>query len=541
MASINLNNYKIDFDKVTSVNAIIAYDMIYITFKVLEYHWGDKQMILSVIHEQNKDKLTDSLRKNPGFSRLIFQFFNNTPIRIKLSAILQNPSILNNIMAFLNIVLVEFSVALSGSAKEQTISRAKFLLDQIASDYISAINPQIFGLKSLLSAVTKLNICTQSDEEKIVILEFPVGNSLPAKLLNQYLKNKGYKVSILMIALTRNDSKLQGITREKLLEDKLSKALNSGDIVLYVDEWISGSNFNNLCSLVSKIIDKLDVKFVPIGLLAHNAEKNPRWGTYTKEHDKYLHRLGLHGADYRIPFEPILKSGTMGYPFFWSEYDRISGYRKMQLYGSIYSSLIEAVEKIAKNRMLRQKAYNYVLKIANLPNVNCRFRRLCGPIWVRIIAVILKITKLLPGSIPFRAQKLLRPLIPIEMIFIEFIEKKFFLGYKVYLAKKQELEKLDHSSNTQPVENIETCLAEIADQITEVLGDKNAELCISVALLYERIEGVVDPVNRYHFKNHVPLVVNLEKESRILHEVVMDKLNLAMSNDLQPPGHGLSI
>ena len=75
-----------------------------------------------------------------------------------------------------------------------------------------------------------------------------------------------------------------------------------------------------------------------------------RFKSFESDHDALAHKVGVRGSEFRIDV-PEMKSllGLKGEPFFWSESDRINGYRKMQFLGSILSSLKQMIDHLASN------------------------------------------------------------------------------------------------------------------------------------------------------------------------------------------------
>ena len=88
---------------------------------------------------------------------------------------------------------------------------------------------------------------------RVILLEFPIGNSIPVRMLERKLAHAGHKPHTLRVSLSRNDSAGQGPTRFSLLSQAFTECcFRDGDVVLYCDEWCSGSNFKNLCKLAAK-------------------------------------------------------------------------------------------------------------------------------------------------------------------------------------------------------------------------------------------------------------------------------------------------
>jgi len=89
---------------------------------------------------------------------------------------------------------------------------------------------------------------------RILLVDLPVGNSLAVKLLKNLLASK-YSVEVIRISLSRNDASTKGITRRDLLERRLREArISNNDIVVYLDEWNTGVNFNKVAGMLRKLV-----------------------------------------------------------------------------------------------------------------------------------------------------------------------------------------------------------------------------------------------------------------------------------------------
>jgi len=89
---------------------------------------------------------------------------------------------------------------------------------------------------------------------RLVLLEVPIGNCLAVRTLEHLLRSRAYHER-LRIALTLNERQKCGATRTEVLKEKLSNyRLKADDVVVYIDEWNSGVNFDAICCDLDTIL-----------------------------------------------------------------------------------------------------------------------------------------------------------------------------------------------------------------------------------------------------------------------------------------------
>src|SRR5262249_2408398 len=117
----------------------------------------------------------------------------------------------------------------------------------LASAQIDDLCRLILDIESFLSGLAMV-------DSRSVLIEMPSGNSIAVKLLALLLEEKSH-VQIVRASLSRRHPKAVGITRRQLLEEQLREInLGPNDVVVYLDEWETGSNFNTICDFLRKIV-----------------------------------------------------------------------------------------------------------------------------------------------------------------------------------------------------------------------------------------------------------------------------------------------
>src|SRR5262249_45064542 len=83
-----------------------------------------------------------------------------------------------------------------------------------------------------------------------------------------------------------------------------------------------------------------------------------------RSHDDLLKKVGRTGEEFRRVFPPLPSRFPRGEGmyFFWSEHDRTAGYRKMQVLGSLLSSIDAAVTRVADDQEAFKQAWVVTLE-----------------------------------------------------------------------------------------------------------------------------------------------------------------------------------
>lgn len=325
---------------------------------------------------------------------------------------------------------------------------------------------------------------------RIILPELPVGNSIPCKLLEPLLKRAGYTVETTQVALSRNDAKSKGTSREDLLGERLTRVgLREHDLVLYLDEWFSGVNYARLCGCVERILTKHPgVHFLPAAMVKlRRAKAEPRYEQFVAEHTARASKLTGAPERLRVNVPPTPSQFVTDTEFFWSEHDRTSGYRKMQLLGAIYSSLDVGIEELHTHPDLLLDAKERCLTYLRDKGVE----------------------------------------VPVDVVrdtrtWIAFFED----GYAEYIKRRDEIASLEHMSNLGECETFESALEEVVSGIERLVKGTPAERCLTVAAFYtrRRCRPEIDPEDRYYFKTHAPIIDDVPPGVRRYHEHLMGHL-----------------
>jgi len=157
--------------------------------------------------------------------------------------------------------------------------------------FLTLSESQVNGLCRFLCEIETFLGTLTLGTARLFLIDLPVGNSLPMELLRTALAQTR-PVTVLRSALSRNDSKRAGITRRELLTELISaENLRPNDVVVFLDEWNTGSNFHNLSSLLQRTIPAGSF-FLPAAMLSGKActkaPLEPRYATFCKSHDSML-------------------------------------------------------------------------------------------------------------------------------------------------------------------------------------------------------------------------------------------------------------
>jgi hypothetical protein len=320
---------------------------------------------------------------------------------------------------------------------------------------------------------------------------------LASKMLALLLRDLDYVVEVARVSPSRNDRRSLGLTRAELLNEALDKSgIRGNDLVVYMDEWNTGANFNRIMECISQRVARVNnAFFLPVGLLSAAAPAAQRFGSFAKAHDRAVERVGSCGEKFRINV-PQLQSalGLKGDPFFWSESDRLNGYRKMQFMGSLLGSVKAMVENLSENGDALRAAHQLMLQAAaaegNTPNLE----------WL---------------ANSYRA-----------------FAECFRGGYADFQELWPTLVQLEHPSNSESPDPPQAALDEVMQLISDRIEGRKAKDCVLPAVLCIREWHLISPADRYFFPTHAPVVAELTDRTRALHDRVMEWLQREVKAEL---------
>lgn len=267
-------------------------------------------------------------RQHEGFMAIVRRVFEQYGSSLAESDVMGDPTTLSDLSSFVAHLLDEYPCALPSPAKEEAQRTIAELQPRMAMELIYSVLPQARRLAEVVWKVEDFARRKLPSGARIVVLEFPVGNSIPSKLLDRVLKKQGCNSTIVRVALSRNDSTHVGTTRAQLLETKFTGlALKKGDLIVLVDEWLSGSNFRNLTELLGRMQAVRVATFLPVATLTDRSASEERYASHVREHD------------------------------------RLAGYRKFKPVGSYVSSIDAVLKKLREDKEAMRRARAHFLAI----------------------------------------------------------------------------------------------------------------------------------------------------------------------------------
>ena len=401
---------------------------------------------------------------------------------------IDDPGLIYNESALLAVLL---QAAEECHSPEGTLSAIETTHELLLRQYLNLVSEQADALCKYLLQINRVFNRMSLGHSRVILTDLPVGNSLPVLLLD-YVLSAFAKTEIIRVALTRNDSRSLGITREQLLANEMNRlGLGKNDMVVHFDEWDSGANFNRICKIQKRILKRTGTFFFAAAVLTAHSQREERFRSFCDSHDETLAILGLNGADYRRvlpPLRTLLKAD--GY-FFWSENDRMAGYRKMQVHGSMFSTIDETIKLLHNNGDELHKALCIALAVA------------AG-------------LKDLPESI-------LKGLAALKALFEE--------GYQDYINCRGDLERCadEYSIYDGPLD-LDGEFIKLSPNYKKILDNRKAGIAVNISITYARRLGSIDPANRYYFKSHAPMISKLEGRMAVVHRVTVDFLKSRIQN-----------
>lgn len=322
----------------------------------------------------------------------------------------------------------------------------------------------------------------------VVLVELPIGNSIPIRLIEAALDRRGIGWRTLWGAINRNDSAARGVTRKDVLDSEFRRlGIDGGTLIVYVDEWVSGSNFATMCDLLSRLAKPSRATFIPAAFVAHGAQSHENFPRLSKKHDALAERVGFRGDDLRFSVPSLNDGVDDGRPFFWAEHDRLAGYRKMQVFGSMFSSTVAAVRRLAEDDVKLREAH---------------------ALWMVEIAKSADTTE---SDLALALRH-----------YQQFAE--------VFHESSTEIDDWEAGitgtslpSNTDPRVDIEVAAREVATLIDESSKEHRARFSIGIATLWMK-RRAVDADDRFHFRGHLPMLCRLEGDLALLSELVIGGL-----------------
>ncbi|MBK9140533.1 MAG: hypothetical protein IPM17_17565 [Verrucomicrobia bacterium] len=445
---------------------------------------ADKAMFIADLKDHRAEHLNllaKQISACKAIERFAFDVSKASECRVSFGDI----HITYNESALFSILLQEYEAA---SIQDRTLAAIEQALRASLNRFLELSVNQIEVLCRFMLALSDHFKSLCLGNARVFLVDLPVGNSLIVHLLRDLLSPPA-NVQILRASLSRNDSRRVGVTRGQLLAELIGEiGVRPNDVIFYVDEWRTGANFHAICQRLQKLTPR-GAFFFPAAVVAQDAARQARYQSYCTAHDEILQTWGVNGSDYRMEFPPLNSPIKGEGYFFWSEKDRMAGFRKLQLHGAILSSIHETLE------LLQRDKDRLTLTLAVLlgylaPRYN------------------------LPGT-PERALPMLIRMFP--------------TWYKDYRECQKELEACAEGlAQGGEVENLRDELDDLVSVFGKVLNKRPAKMAMITATTYLQRFGSLDPADRYYFDAQAPVLACLEGTAATVHQTTVNFLKSRM-------------
>lgn len=387
----------------------------------------------------------------------------------------------------LHVSLPELNSAIPGALDLE--EPTKTIIRSLIAEYVEANREQA---ESLVKACRDFVATASgaSPEGSFVLVEMPIGNSVPCRMVENFLGELGRNVETLSCGFPRKGTK----SKKEALDRHIGASgieMSSERTILYLDEWNSGSNFREACKLLSSADSLKKGKLLAAALVAPEAEAHAKFASHCKEHDRLTSSIwgGNVSPDrLRYPIQPMRPGifKRLGTPFIWGEYDRLSGYRKMQFVGSIVSSLHEAVEELKNDGRLRV--------------------RLVAAFLISVKPDLLQSPRMLAAYIGHSESEMSDS------------------AFGDYASLKDQLDNIEDASNNGLLDDPLASIERITKRIEEIIRGHRCVWLVRLATLrlHQRLQ--TDPANRYHNPFHTAAFSPLDGRSLFLRDTFVAEI-----------------
>jgi len=435
--------------------------------------------------KEHRASVEGVLDDHQGLRTLIENFLLGTLANCSGESDFQHAPVATNCCSLLTVLLEDLPKAFNGADKQRVRTELVNALGHGTDAIVAAAKPQLDVLVEMVKRVlSTLHRLALKPHGRVVLLELPVGNSIPCKMLHRTIESRGFRVLHVRVSAPRKGAK----RREVVVEELKHKNLGGSDLVLYVDEWWSGSNFDAVCDAIEKARSAVGgFHLLPVALLASDSHQKKRYESLCKKHDRRLSGLSPDPAHLRLAVPALMGRITSRHPFFWSEHDRTSGYRKMQYWGSIFSSLDVRMAHLSKRpqELLAIRDALFDEREERGETVPPETRE-ADDEWVSMFT-------------------------------------KSYEAYKT--SVKAQLERLEDSSNLAEVEDPEAAMDRLAQRLANVVEGTAAANAVKLTLKSIRLRGEIDPENRFFFDDHCAVVAKLGGDLGEYHRLLMDRIH----------------
>ena len=448
--------------------------------------------------DQHKAGIRAHLHANPALTCALRRYFEAYRDALLDDDVLDDPTALADFNTLIAFLAEDYPAALPEPARTQSQQAFEQLQPQAAASLVSATLPQALVLADAVAKVTEFLASRSTSPGRAILLDFPVGNSLPTRVVERILMRERIPVEVVRVALTRNDSRSRGVTRREILEARLAeRGVQAADTVVLLDEWLTGSNFRNVVELLERIPAIREATFLPVGLLTETSSAEERSASHVWEHDDVIRRLGEDGTAYRFVFPALASRFPRNGYFFWSEHDRLAGFRKSQTFGAYLSALEAAIDRIRTDPTARRRARQKVVaQIAADP----QFAGADPAITAGLLA---------DGGE---------------------LDKQFEESCEDYEQCKAEIHRIEPATARGADANVEAELKEVVARLHEIVDPRPAKVCVLMALFLMESEQEFDAPNPYYLAGHAPAVCELGGSFARMSGYVVDELVAVMMN-----------
>ena len=183
---------------------------------------------------------------------------------------------------------------------------------------------------------------------------------------------------------------------------------------------------------------------------------------------------------------PLETSFPLSGYFLWAENERLAGFRKMQVHGSIFSSLDAIIDELRAN----DDASTATMHIA-----------------LAEMAHDLEWPKALPKT-------------------IETFRVFFDMSYQDYLKCRDGLRACANDLATgRELPDISSHFEVLFQRYSALVDHRLAKIVMSLAAAYWKRLAGSDPIDRYYFREHAPVVEQLSGSKNLTHQVALEFLN----------------
>lgn len=219
---------------------------------------------------------------------------------------------------------------------------------------------QFSALKEFCLAIS--NSIISKRVKSVCLIDSPLGNILPNRVLYSFLSAKGIKVAIKSISIPRNEKACKGHTVKSVIVENIQSLDTAVEMVLYLDDVITGTRYNKVSSILDRQLKITNILFLPCAMVFHphitrqykpkKDYKINRKRVFDKAKDS-TQEFGFQTYK-EFPSLPLMKIDD-GDPFVydspvvWGEQALVSGMRKVNLIFNLIENQKGLMEDIESN------------------------------------------------------------------------------------------------------------------------------------------------------------------------------------------------